>query len=42
MTLITTVKYVLIALRADNKNEGGIFALFSLVKRHGRSFWCSP
>lgn len=36
MTLITTVKYVLIALRADNKNEGGIFALFSLVKRHGR------
>ncbi len=34
--LITTVKYVLIALRADNHNEGGIFALFSLVKKCGK------
>ncbi|MBQ6650013.1 MAG: KUP/HAK/KT family potassium transporter [Atopobiaceae bacterium] len=33
MTLITTVKYVLIAMRADNHNEGGIFALYSLVRR---------
>ena len=33
MTLITTVKYVLIAMKADNHNEGGIFALYSLVKR---------
>ena len=36
LTLITTVKYVLVAMKADNHNEGGIFALFSLVKRCGR------
>ena len=36
MTLITTVKYVLIAMKADNHNEGGIFALYSLVKHCGR------
>ncbi len=33
ITLITTVKYVLIAMKADNHNEGGIFALYSLVRR---------
>lgn len=33
LTLQTTVKYVLIALRADNKGEGGILALFSLVRK---------
>ena len=33
MTLITTVKYVLVAMKADNHNEGGNFALYSLVKR---------
>jgi KUP system potassium uptake protein len=33
LTLQTTVKYVLITLSADNHGEGGIFALFSLVKR---------
>ena len=33
ITLITTVKYVLIAMKADNKGEGGIFALYSLVRR---------
>ncbi|WP_423804343.1 KUP/HAK/KT family potassium transporter [Olegusella massiliensis] len=32
ITLITTVKYVLIAMKADNHNEGGIFALYSLVR----------
>lgn len=32
LTLQTTFKYVIIALRADNKGEGGILALFSLVK----------
>ena len=35
ITLITTVKYVLIAMRIDNKGEGGIFALYSLIRRHG-------
>ena len=36
LTLITTVKYVLVAMKADNHNEGGIFALYSLVRRCGR------
>ena len=35
ITLITTVKYVFIAMRIDNKGEGGIFALYSLIRRHG-------
>ena len=33
LTLQTTLKYVIIALRADNKWEGGILSLYSLVKR---------
>lgn len=33
LTLQTTIKYVLIVLRADNKGEGGIYALFALMKR---------
>lgn len=33
LTLQTTVKYVLLALRADNKGEGGILALFALLRR---------
>lgn len=33
ITLQTTVKYVFITLRADNKGEGGIYALFALLKR---------
>ncbi len=36
ITLITTVKYVMIAMKADNHNEGGIFALYSLVRRCGK------
>lgn len=36
VTLITTIKYVLIAMRIDNKGEGGIFALYSLVRRYGK------
>ena len=35
MTLITTVKYVLVAMKADNHGEGGIFALYSLVRKCG-------
>lgn len=36
LTLQTSIKYVLITLRADNKGEGGILALFALLrkKRH--------
>ncbi|HEY6915204.1 MAG TPA: KUP/HAK/KT family potassium transporter, partial [Paludibacter sp.] len=33
ITLQTTVKYVLITLRADNKGEGGILALYALVRK---------
>ena len=33
ITLQTTVKYVLLVLNADNKGEGGTFALYALVRR---------
>lgn len=33
LTLVTTLKYVILTLRADNKGEGGIFSLFTLVKK---------
>lgn len=33
LTLQTTIKYVLLTLKADNRGEGGIFALYTLVKR---------
>lgn len=36
ITLLTTVKHVIIALRADNHGEGGIFALYSLVRGCGK------
>ncbi|GAA4796622.1 KUP/HAK/KT family potassium transporter [Olivibacter ginsenosidimutans] len=36
LTLQTTIKYVIITLRADNKGEGGILSLFSLVKRRAK------
>lgn len=36
LTLQTTVKYVILTLRADNKGEGGILALFALVRRHAK------
>ncbi len=33
LTLQTTIKYVIFTLKADNKGEGGIFALYTLVKK---------
>lgn len=36
LTFITTIKYVVIAMKADNNGEGGIFALYSLVKRNAK------
>jgi len=33
LTLQTTLKYVVLTLRADNKGEGGIFSLYALVRR---------
>ena len=39
LTLSTTIKYVTITLRADNNGEGGIFALFALMKK--KSSWAA-
>ncbi len=39
LTLQTTFKYVLITLKADNHGEGGIFALFALMKK--KSTWAA-
>jgi K+ transporter len=37
LTILTTIKYVLITLKADNNGEGGIFSLYTLVRK--RSKW---
>lgn len=36
ITILTTIKYVLITLNADNNGEGGIFSLYTLVRRRGK------
>jgi KUP system potassium uptake protein len=33
LTLQTTIKYVILILKADNRGEGGTFALYALVRR---------
>lgn len=33
LTLQTTIKYIILTLRADNNGEGGIFSLYALVRR---------
>jgi KUP system potassium uptake protein len=33
LTLLTTCKYVLLAMRADNHGEGGILSLYALLRR---------
>ena len=33
LTLQTTLKYVILTLQADNRGEGGIFSLYTLVRR---------
>ncbi|NJK94199.1 MAG: KUP/HAK/KT family potassium transporter, partial [Bacteroidales bacterium] len=42
LTIQTTLKYVIITLQADNNGEGGIFALFALIRknRRGRYLFC--
>ena len=35
LTLQTTLKYVVVALRADNKGEGGVLALYTLIRKRG-------
>ncbi len=37
VTLIVTVEYVLLVLRADNDGQGGILALITLIRRTGGS-----
>lgn len=34
LTIIVTLKYVLIILRADNDGEGGTFSIYSLLSRY--------
>jgi KUP system potassium uptake protein len=36
LTLQTSIKYVVLTLQADNKGEGGIFALYALVRRRAK------
>ena len=33
LTVQTTIKYVILVLKADNRGEGGTFALYALVRR---------
>lgn len=42
LTLQTTIKYVIITLKADNNGEGGIFALYTLVRRTKRKWLLIP
>jgi len=40
LMLVVTIKYVFVAMRADNKGEGGSFALLSLIARNlGHKKW---
>jgi KUP system potassium uptake protein len=32
----TTIKYIFLTLMADNQGEGGVFALYALVRRYGK------
>ncbi len=42
LTIQTTIKYVLITLKADNNGEGGIFALYALVRRTKKKWLIIP
>lgn len=42
LTLQTTFKYVLIILQADNKGEGGVFSLYTLVRRSKFKWLIAP
>ncbi|MBP6611478.1 MAG: KUP/HAK/KT family potassium transporter [Paludibacter sp.] len=39
LTLQTTLKYVVITLRADNKGEGGILALYALLRKNNKKWF---
>jgi KUP system potassium uptake protein len=36
LTMQTTIKYIVITLKADNRGEGGIFALYALIRKKHR------
>lgn len=36
LTLQTTIKYIMLTLEADNNGEGGIFSLFTLVRKKAK------
>jgi KUP system potassium uptake protein len=36
LTLITSIKYIMLVLRADNNGEGGVFALYALVRKRAK------
>jgi KUP system potassium uptake protein len=38
LTMMVTVKYILIVLRADNEGEGGTFSCYSLLTRYVSSY----
>jgi len=42
LTLQTTLKYVILTLQADNNGEGGIFSLYSLVKKLNKKWLVLP
>lgn len=42
LTMQTTIKYVIFTLQADNKGEGGIFSLYTLVKKAKRKWLIFP
>jgi len=42
LLIITTGKYVILALKADNNGEGGIFALYALVRRYKSKYVIYP
>ena len=42
LTLQTTLKYVFLTLKADNKGEGGIFSLYTLLKRFKKKWMIVP
>lgn len=42
LTLQTTLKYVLFVLSADNKGEGGVFSLYTLVRRYSGKWVMFP
>ncbi len=39
LTLQTTLKYIIITLRADNHGEGGIFSLYALIRKRAKWAW---